>query len=154
VSKTLLASKLLQRAPRPLPTTTVHLTKMSPKSTKVTHRLQRHRRSDRHRIRQSEDSFSFKGTLAKTRTSSSRDSTPYLSSASLQDGSFQQEGDDLKLHDGKSGLGRSGRDNLLKKLFMDLERNEISPPTTSSQEHSHALDFFDDQVMETLLLCR
>jgi hypothetical protein len=49
---------------------------------------------------------------------------------------------------------RSGRDNLLKKLFMDLERNEISPPTTSSQEHSHALDFFDDQVMETLLLCR
>ena len=73
----------------------------------MTHRLQRLRRCDRHRMRQSEDSFSFKGTLTKARTSSSRDSMLYLSSASLQDGSFQQEGDDPKLHDGKSGLGRT-----------------------------------------------
>ena len=96
------AIKSLQCAPRPLSTTTVHLTKMSPKSTEVTHRLQRLRRSDRHRMRQSEDSFSFKGTLAKARAPSSRDSTQCLSKASLQLGSFQQEGDDPKLHNGKS----------------------------------------------------
>ena len=152
MSKTLLASKSLQRAPRPLPTMTAHLTKMSPKSTEMTHRLQRLRRSDRHRMRQSEDSFSFKG--GPRRLVTQRRTCRVHHSRMVH---FSMKETIRSFTTARAAWGvqlRSGRDNLLKKLFMDLERNEISPPTTYSQEHSHALDFFDNQVMETLLLCR